>query len=99
MENGSSERTEYQTVTSQSGEACGSNVYVSHFKCIRKPPQRYDPGFGSTREWKSDYIANIVCMIHYGDSDRNKDTDTILLLLSEWDTEDCMGAPSTLHMR
>ena len=38
-------------------------------------------------------------MIQYGDININVDTDDILLLLGEWDAEDCMDAPSTLHMR
>ena len=30
--------------------------------------------------------------------DSNVDTDDILLLLAEWDAEDCMDTPSTFHM-
>ena len=38
-------------------------------------------------------------MIQDRDFDSNVDTDDILLLLSEWDAEDCMDTPSTFHMR
>ena len=37
-------------------------------------------------------------MIHNGDYDRNVDPDEILLLLADWDAEDCMDTPSTFHM-
>ena len=29
----------------------------------------------------------------------NVDTDDIISLLAEWDSEDCMDTPSTFHMR
>ena len=38
-------------------------------------------------------------MIQDRDFDSNVDMDEILLLLSEWDAEDCMDTPSTFHMR
>ena len=38
-------------------------------------------------------------MIHYGDHNKNVDTYDILLLLSEWDSGDCMYEPSKFHMR
>ena len=38
-------------------------------------------------------------MIQYRDPNRNLDTDDILSLLSEWDTEGSMDMPSTFHMR
>ena len=37
-------------------------------------------------------------MIHNGDYDRNVDPNEILLLLADWDAEDCMDTPSTFHM-
>ena len=79
------ERTEYQYVTSPSGEALGRNVNVRRSKIIINSPQRYNPGFGDAREWKNDAVASIVYMIQYMDFDSNVDTDDILLLLDEWD--------------
>ena len=38
-------------------------------------------------------------MIQDRDLDSNVDTDDILLLLVEWDAEDCMDTPSQFHMR
>ena len=38
-------------------------------------------------------------MIHDWYLNRNVDTDDILSLLAEWDTEDCMDTPSTFYMR
>ena len=38
-------------------------------------------------------------MIHDRDNNSNVDTDDILLLLDEQDTEDCMDTPSTFHIR
>ena len=38
-------------------------------------------------------------MIQYGYLNINVETDDILLLLYEWDAEDCMETPSTFHMR
>ena len=38
-------------------------------------------------------------MIQDRDLDSNVDTYDILLLLAEWDAEDCMDRPSTFHMR
>ena len=37
-------------------------------------------------------------MIQYGNINRNVDTDDILSLLAEWDSEYCMDTPSTFHM-
>ena len=59
-------------------------------ECIRKSPHRYDPDFGSDREWKNDAVASIVYMIQDGYLNSNIDTNYILLLLTEWDAEDCM---------
>ena len=38
-------------------------------------------------------------MIQDKDLNINVDTDDILLLLAEWDAEDCMDTTSTFHMR
>ena len=38
-------------------------------------------------------------MIQDRDFDSNVDTDEILLLLAEWEVEDCMDTPSTFHIR
>ena len=85
MENVCPERTEDQYVTSPSGEALGRNVNVRRSERIRNSPQRYNPGFGATREWKNDAVASIVYMIQDRDFDSNIDTDDILSLLAEWD--------------
>ena len=66
---------------------------------IRNSPQRYNPGFGASREWKNDAIASIVYMIQDRDFDSNVDKDDILSLLAEWDAEDCMDTPSIFHTR
>ena len=66
---------------------------------IRNSPQRYNPGFGSDREWKNDDVASIFYMIQDRDININVDTDGILSLLAEWDSEYCMNMPSTFHMR
>ena len=99
MDNVCPEGTEEQYVTSPRGEALGSNVHVRRSECIRNYPQRYNPGFGDAREWNNDTVASIVYMIQDRDFDSNVDTDDILSLLAEWDTEDCMDTTSTFHMR
>ena len=38
-------------------------------------------------------------MIQDGDLNSNIDTDDILSLLAEWDSEDCMEESSIFHMR
>ena len=38
-------------------------------------------------------------MIHDGDYDSNVDTDEILLLMANWDAENCMDISLTFHMR
>ena len=78
------EGTEYQHVTSPSGESLGRNVRVRRSGRIRKSPHRYNPGFGDSREWKNESVASIVYMIQYRDLDRNVDTDDSLLLMAEW---------------
>ena len=75
------------------------NVHVRHSKRIRNYPRKYNPGFGAAREWKNDAAASIVYMIQDGDLNINVDTDNILLLLADWDAEDCMDTPLTFHMR
>ena len=37
-------------------------------------------------------------MIQYEDLNSNVDTAYILLLMSEWDAEDCNDTPSTFHI-
>ena len=75
------------------------NINVRRSKRIRNSPQRYNPGFGTARDWKNDDVASIVYMIQDRYCDSNVDTDDILSLLAEWDAEDCMDTPSTFHMR
>ena len=69
------------------------------YKRIRKSTQRYEPGFGSAIEWKSESVKIIFYMIQYGDFNIDADTDDILSLLDEWDVEYCMYYLSTFHMR
>ena len=97
MDNVYTEGTEDQYLTSSSGEALGRNVDVRHSERIINSPQRYNPRFGSARE--NEAVASIVCMIQDRDLDSSVDTDDILLLLAEWDAEDCMDTLSTFHMR
>ena len=66
---------------------------------IRDSPQRYNPGFGAAREWKNDAVASIAYMIQDRDFDSNVDADGIILLMAEWDAEDCMDTISTFHMK
>ena len=72
---------------------------MRHSKCIRNYPQQYNPVFGAARECNNNDVASIVYMIQDSNFDSNVDTDDILLLLAEWDAEDCMDTPSTFHMR
>ena len=65
----------------------GRNVNVRRSECIRNYPQQYNPVFGAAREWKNNSVASILYMIQDRDYNRNVDTDDILSLLSEWDTE------------
>ena len=99
MDNVCTEETEDQSVTYPSGKALGRNVHVRRSKSTRKYAQRYNPGFGAARDWKNDAVASIVYMIQYGDFNRNVDSDDVLSLMNEWDTEYCMDTPSTFHMR
>ena len=99
MYNVRTEETEDQYVTSPNEEALGRNVHVRRSKRIRNSPQRYNPGFGAAREWKNDAVASIVYMIQDRDLNINVDTDNIISLLDELDTEDCMDKPSTFHMK
>ena len=99
MDNVCPDGNENQYVTSPSGEALGRNVIVRRSERIRNSPQRYNLGFWSAREWKNDAVASIVYMIQYRAFDSNVDTDDILLLLAEWDAEDCMDTSSKFHMR
>ena len=90
---------EYQYFTYPSGEALGINVHMNFSERIIKYPQWYDTGFGYSREWNSEAVSNIVYMIQYGHFNINADTDEILSLLDEWDSEYCMNAPSKFHTR
>ena len=81
------EGTEDQYITSPSGEALGRNFYVRRSERIINSPQRYNPVFGSARDWKNDDFASIVYMIQYRELDSNVDTDDNLLLLAEWYAE------------
>ena len=69
--------TEYQYVTSPSGEALGRNVHVRRSEHIINSPQGYNPGFGSAREWKNDAFASIVYMMQDMYLTSNVDTDDI----------------------
>ena len=93
MDNLRPEETADQSVTYPSGETLGGNVNLRNSECTGKSPQRYDPGFGSDIEWKSDTVASIVYMIQSGYLNRNVDTDYILLLMVDLDADYCMNAP------
>ena len=68
------EGTEDQYITSPSGETLGRNVHFRRSKRIRNLPQRYNPGFGASREWKNDNVESIVYMIQDRDINSNVDT-------------------------
>ena len=99
MENVCPDGNENHYVTSPSGEALGRNVNVRRSGRIRNSPQRYNPGFGASREWENDTVENIVYMVQDSDIVSNVDTDDILSLLAEWEAEDCMYTPSTFHVK
>ena len=83
MDNVHPEGTEDQYIISPSGEDLGRNFHVRRSERIIKYPQRYEPGFKSSKECKNDAVASIVYMIKYGYINSNVDTDDILLLLVE----------------
>ena len=93
------EGTEDQYVKSPNGESLVSNFHVRRSECIRNSPQRYNPVFGTAREWKNGSVASIVYMIQDRDININADTYDSVSLLAEWDTEDCKDTPSIFHMR
>ena len=93
MDNVHPEENENQYVTSPSGEALGRNFHVRRYKRIRNSPQWYNPGFGAAREWNNDTVASIVYMIQDIYLNSSVDTDDILLLLAEWDSEYHMDTP------
>ena len=99
MDNVCPEGTEYQYITSPSGEALGRNVHVRRSERIINSPQRYNPGFEAAIEFNNDDVTSIVYMIQERGLNRNVDTDDILSLLAEWDAEDFMNTPSTFHTR
>ena len=99
MDNVCLEGNEDQYVTSTSGDALGRNFHVRRYQLIIISTQRYNPGFGAAGEWKNDAVASIVYMIQDRDFDSNVDTDDILSVLAEWDSEDCMYMLSTFHMK
>ena len=93
------EGTENKYVTSPNVGYLVRNVHVRSYKRIRNSPHRYNPKFVAAREWKNDAVTSIVYMIQDRDINRNLDTDNILSLLAEWDTEQCMYTPRKFHMR
>ena len=99
MDNVRPEETEYQFVTSPSGEALVRNVHVRRSERIRNYPHRYNPVFRAAREWNNDAIASIVYIIQDRDLNSNVDTDDIQSLLDEWYEEDLMYTPKKFHMR
>ena len=99
MDNVCPDGNENQYVTSLSVEALGNNINVRRSERIRNSPQRYNPGFGASREWNNDAVASIVYMIQDRYLNSNVDTDDIISLLAEWDAEDCMETSSKFHMR
>ena len=63
----------------------------------RKLPHCFRPGFGFTREWKSDTVVILFYMIQYGVHDRKLDIDQILYLMADWYAEDYMGSLQIFH--
>ena len=86
-----------ESVTSTSEESLVRNVHERRSECIRKYPQRYNPGFGAAIEWNNGAVASTVYMIQDKDFNSNVDTYDILSLLAEWDAEDCMHTPLIFH--
>ena len=99
MENVRPEGTEDQYATSPSEEALGKNVHVKSSERIRNSSQRYNPEFGDAIEWNNDSVSSIVYTIQDRGLNSNVYTEDMLLLLADWDAEDCMDTPSTFHMR
>ena len=99
MENVRPEGTEYQYVTSPSGETLERNNHVRRSERIRKSTHRYEPVFGAAIEWKNYAVTSIVYMIEDGYLNSNVDTEYILSFLYEWYAEYFIDAPSTFHMR
>ena len=83
MENERPWGTQYQSITSPSGKYLGRDVHVRRSNRIIKLPQRYDPGFGETREWRRDAVASLFYIIRDVYCDSNVDMDNILFLLYE----------------
>ena len=64
MDNVYPDHTKYQCFTSKIGEALGGYVFVGNSKCTRSAPKPYDPELKVAREWKSDNVLSLICMIH-----------------------------------
>ena len=90
MENERSEGNEEKYFKSPSEKSLVKDFYMRHSNRMRKYPHHFDPGYGATRDCNSDYVASLVCMIHYWHYDRNVDMYKILYLLAKWDVEDCI---------
>ena len=58
---------------------------MSSSECIIKYTHRYDPVFGSAREFNIDTVEVLLYMIQDGHLDRNADMEDIISLLDEWD--------------
>ena len=69
MENECSEGTEEQYFKYPSEESLVRDVHVRHSNSIRKYAQHLDPGYGVTIECKSENVASLVGIIHYGNYD------------------------------
>ena len=80
MENVRPEGTEDQSVTNPSGQNLGRNIHMGRSVRIINSSQRYNPGFGASREWKNDAVSSIVYIIQDRDLNRNVYTDDILSL-------------------
>ena len=63
-----------------------SERIINHQQC-------YNPEFRAAREWKNAAVVIIVYMIQDRDLNINVDTDNILSLLADWDSEGCMDTP------
>ena len=69
MENERYEGTEEQYFKSPSEESLVRDFHVRNYNHIRKYPQQFDTGCGVTRDCRSDDVASLVGIIHYGNYD------------------------------
>ena len=77
-------------ILNHQGRGLWSGMSCETLQSHQKYPQQFDPGYGVTRDCRSDDVVSSVGINRYGNYDRNTDMDKILYLLAGWDVEDCM---------